>query len=82
MSTITIPDLARREASGPLACYVNQGGTWVTAVRCGNEFAISVFQDGARLRTFDYLPRGAVPDGPLDAGTVTRLVREALSGTA
>jgi hypothetical protein len=86
MSTITIPDLERCAAAGPVAYYAgpdgSPGGTRVLVIRCGNEFGITVFQGSLELRAFDYLPRGAVPDGPLDAATVTRLAREAMGNPA
>lgn len=43
------------------------------------KFSIRVYREGAgRIAERRYRPRNQVPEGPLDAATVTRLVRLAL----
>jgi hypothetical protein len=87
MSTTEIPDLIQRGTVGPVTYYadpdaLDRYALWIRVIRCGGEFRVTVFRLDLELRAFDYLPREAVPDGPLDAATVTQLAREALGGQA
>lgn len=81
---MTIEDLVQRGTAGPITYYAepdhasNPHHLWVQVIRCGGEFDIRVYRLENLIVAFDYTPREPAPDGPLDAATVTRLVREAI----